>query len=300
MVSPYSSGESSAFCILVTSKHNRAYFCTNLKMCQMILLVSSLLTVVFRQGRSCICNSELVQFNGTKCIVEDDDDGVSDCLVRVIFFLVTSIISPCIFAVSRFVKADCFNVVLCQHQGGNANDIVPTCFINYTAEGNVFTIPRELHRCLPTSVQESSLAFADVQVLFHAFPFFRKNSAFDGNDIQAYNDEFNAQLKQLRDFIESHHDHTLSFVKFEDKFEAVAEFFDERKSKKQKKEKESIAESQNIAPDMRGVSVITEHFPMDTSLDLEAGNASFSKGCSFKVRPAQAGLKFPEGTIFTY
>jgi hypothetical protein len=255
----------------------------------------------------------VVQFNGTKCIEEDDEDGVSDCLVRVIFFLVTSIISPCIFAVSRFVKADCFNVVLCQHQGGNTNDIVPTCFINHTAVGNVLAIPRELHRCLPIAVQESSLAFADVQVLFHAFPFFRKISALDGINlsiqaynhefdeqmIKAYNDEFNAQLKQMRDFMEKHYDRTLSAVKFEDKFETVAEFFDERKSKKQK-ENESIEESQHMAPDLRGVSVITEHFPMDTSLDSEAGNASFRKGCSFTVRPAQAGLRFPEGTIFTY
>jgi hypothetical protein len=266
-------------------------------MCQMKLLQQSLLTFAFSQGRSCICNSELVQVDSTACISEDNNDGVSDCLVRVVFFLVTSIISPFIFAVSRFVKADCFNIVLCQHQGRNSNEIVPKCFINYKAEGNVFMIPRELHRCQPISLQESSLVFADVQILFHAFPFFRKISAFDGNE--AYNHKFKEQLKQMRDFMEKHHDPRDG--NFDERFEKVADCF-EMKSKKQKKENESIKEFQRSASstDKLGVSVIIEHFPMDSCLDTEAGSASLRQGLQWEVRPAQAGLRFPEGAIINY
>jgi hypothetical protein len=165
-------------------------------------------------------------------------------------------------------------------------------------------VPRELHRCQPIAVQESSLINADVQVIFHAFPFFRKISDFDGKDVitpQAYNKEFQKQLNEMRDFMELQHDHLLPPVKFNERFESITDFF-ERKPQKKQKDSDSIEDSQRSAPstDERGVSVIIEHFPMDSCLDSEAGSATFRKGMQFVVQPAQAGLKFPEGAIFTF
>jgi hypothetical protein len=243
------------------------------------------------QGRACICNSEFVQFNGTQCLLENVDDGTDDCLVRIVYFLLTSILSPCIFAASRFVKADCFNVVLCQHQGRNSNEIAPKCFVNYKADGHVFVIPREYNRFQPIALNESSLAYADVEMHFHVFPFFQEIEGIHSLTPTAYNFEFQKQLDKLREDIIKYSD-GYPPEKVNERFESISSCF-ERKSKLNRNHEENIKESEHVTPtDKRGFSKIIEHFPIDSSV-----RASLRQGMQFEVKAARAGLNFPEGAM---
>ena len=216
-------------------------------------------------------------FNGTLCLPEDDGDGISDCGVRIFFFLAASLVSPFVFYASRFVKADCFNVVLCQHQGDNPNEIAPKCFINYKAEGTVFMIPRELHRCKPILVQESSLSSAVVELRFQAFPKFSKISA---DDVDVYNAEFGQQLDQMR----------LLQMKY---FEG-----DEENAEREMEDLNS-QESCVLHTKKKGFEIISDEIiPIDSvSSDVEAGRATFLKGVSFKPQFARDGLTNPAGAM---